>query len=90
MATHFSILAWGIPMDRGAWLQPMGSQRLDMTDWLSTAQSTDLPFNSLTWEFFFLKLQLCTLSYIQGNQEKEKTLSLEGSFWGLRISYWKQ
>ena len=32
MATHFSILAWGIPMDRGAWLQPMGSQRLDMTD----------------------------------------------------------
>ena len=20
MATHFSILAWGIPMDRGAWL----------------------------------------------------------------------
>ena len=32
MATHFSILAWGIPMDRGAWLQPMGSQKLDMTD----------------------------------------------------------
>ena len=32
MATHFSILAWGIPMDRGAWLQSMGSQRLDMTD----------------------------------------------------------
>ena len=53
MATHFSILAWGIPMDRGAWLQPMGSQKLDMTDWLSTAQSTDLPFDSLTWEFFF-------------------------------------
>ena len=25
MATHASILAWGIPMDRGAWLQPMGS-----------------------------------------------------------------
>ena len=25
MATHSSILAWGIPMDRGAWLQPMGS-----------------------------------------------------------------
>ena len=22
MATHFSILAWRIPMDRGAWQQP--------------------------------------------------------------------
>ena len=29
MATHPSILAWRIPMDRGAWgPQPMGSQRL--------------------------------------------------------------
>ena len=28
MATHSSILAWRIPMDRGAWrLQSMGSQR---------------------------------------------------------------
>ena len=29
MATHTSILAWTIPMDRGAWgLQSMGSQRI--------------------------------------------------------------
>ena len=29
MATHSSILAWRIPMDRGAWwLQSMGSQRV--------------------------------------------------------------
>ena len=29
MATHSSILAWTIPMDRGAWgLQSMGSQRI--------------------------------------------------------------
>ena len=30
MATHFSILAWTIPMDRGAWwaIQFMGSQRV--------------------------------------------------------------
>ena len=27
MVTHFSILAWGIPMDRGR-LQSMGSQRV--------------------------------------------------------------
>ena len=28
MAIHFSILAWRITMDRGAWLQSMGSQRV--------------------------------------------------------------
>ena len=28
MATHSSTLAWRIPMDRGAWLQTMGSQRV--------------------------------------------------------------
>ena len=29
MATHSSILAWRIPMDKGAWwLQPVGSQRV--------------------------------------------------------------
>ena len=30
MATHFSILAWRIPMDRGAWraTQSIGSQRV--------------------------------------------------------------
>ena len=29
MATHSGILAWRIPMDRGAgWLQSMGSQRV--------------------------------------------------------------
>ena len=32
MATHPSILAWRIPMDRGAWrLHPTGSQESDMT-----------------------------------------------------------
>ena len=43
MTTHSSILAWRIPMDRGAWgLQSMGSQRLDMTEWLSTSSSISL------------------------------------------------
>ena len=39
MATHFSILAWRIPMDRGAcWaiLSPLGCKELDMTEQLST------------------------------------------------------
>ena len=36
MATHFRILAWRIPMDRGAGrLQPMGLQKSDMTEQLS-------------------------------------------------------
>ena len=39
MATHSSILAWRIPMDRGAW-QAMGLQESDMTEWLSTAQTS--------------------------------------------------
>ena len=39
VATHSSILAWRIPMDRGACgLQPMGSQRVG-DDW-ATKQST--------------------------------------------------
>ena len=28
MAIHSSILAWRIPMDRGAWWAPIGSQRV--------------------------------------------------------------
>ena len=38
MATHFSILAWRIPMDRGAWqaYSPCGHKELDMIEWLST------------------------------------------------------
>ena len=34
MATHSSILAWRIPMDRGAW----SHKELDMTERSSTAQ----------------------------------------------------
>ena len=39
MATHFSILAWRIPMDRGAWwatYSPWGHKELDTTERLST------------------------------------------------------
>ena len=41
MATHSSILAWRIPIDRGAqWatVSPWGHKESDMTEWLSTAQ----------------------------------------------------
>ena len=43
MATHSSILAWRIPMDRGAWqagYSPCGHKELDITEWLSTAQTS--------------------------------------------------
>ena len=37
MATHSSILAWRIPMDRGAWQATVyGVTELDMTEQLST------------------------------------------------------
>ena len=38
MATHSSILAWRIPMDRGTWwVHPWGCKELGMTENLSTA-----------------------------------------------------
>ena len=40
MATHSSVLAWRIPMDRGAWRATVhGVTESDMTEQLSTAQS---------------------------------------------------
>ena len=39
MATHLSIRAWGIPMDRGAWRATAhGVAKSDTTEQLSTAQ----------------------------------------------------
>ena len=41
MATHSSILAWRIPMDRGAWRAIFnGLQELDMTERLSTVPNS--------------------------------------------------
>ena len=37
MATHSSILAWRIPMDRAWHASPWSGKELDMTKWLSTA-----------------------------------------------------
>ena len=42
MATHSSILAWRILMDRGAWraTSPWGHKESDMTEQLSSAHTT--------------------------------------------------
>ena len=42
MATHSTILAWRIPMDRGTWwgYSPRGHREMDTTERLSTADST--------------------------------------------------
>ena len=66
MATHSSILAWRIPMDRGAWwvVAHGDHKELDMTERLST-QHISLPFFcpvslsfvSCMYNFIFLFLQ---------------------------------
>ena len=43
VATHSSILAWRIPIDRGAWqASPWGRKELDTTEQLSTAKHSVL------------------------------------------------
>ena len=44
MATHATILAWRIPMDKGAWWATVHKiAESDMTERLSTAQQTERP-----------------------------------------------
>ena len=56
-ATHSGILAWRIPMDRGAW-QSTGHKELDMTEWLTTAQHADFEFIS---DFSLSSFPICCL-----------------------------
>ena len=51
MATHSSILAWRISMDRGSWQAIIhGVAESDTTKWLSTAQHSMFSANTLaTW-----------------------------------------
>ena len=58
--THSSILAWRIPIDRGAWQVPWGHKESEMTVRLRTAQNI-LPliciFILLIFEGLILNLQ---------------------------------
>ena len=51
-ATHFSIRAWRIPMDRGAWqASPWSHKEPDTTEQQSTAQHSHLNHNYRgTWQ----------------------------------------
>ena len=45
VATHSSILAWKIPWtEKPGWLQSMGSQELDMIEWLNHHQEITIMF----------------------------------------------
>ena len=45
MITHSSILAWEIPMDRGAWsADTIGHEELDTTERRSTHDADDIEF----------------------------------------------
>ena len=53
MATHSSILAWRIPMDRGAWQATVHSvAESDMTEQLSTAHYITKGLTCLTEEYW--------------------------------------
>ena len=67
MATHFSILARRIPMERGAWWATvMGSQKLNTTEQLDTHLSSQCEANvasfwleSVRWKCSIVHLALC-------------------------------
>ena len=75
MATHFSILAWRIPMDRGVWrttYSPWGHKELDITEWLTHTQ----------WDILYLFgcVDICTdvkavIGKIAGTQMWIKTVA---------------
>ena len=55
MATHSSILAWRIPMDRGAWqaeVPGVGCKGSDMTEQLITAHKLYTHWENMSWELF--------------------------------------
>ena len=47
VATHFSVLAWRIPLDRGAWRAPWGHKESDSTEWHSTAQTSSFQLSQI-------------------------------------------
>ena len=47
-ASHSSVLAWRIPMGRGAWRAPVHGVAQDTTEWLSTQQLVNRQLQTLT------------------------------------------
>ena len=83
MATHSSILAWRIPMDRGRNLvgySPWGGKELDTTEWLKLTEETKLiPLQKTQAS---LTQDSCTKFEYKdsGEVERIKTITLEVEF----------
>ena len=54
MATHSSIFAWRIPMDRGVWRATIHgvAKNRDTTEWLSTAPGKPINLDYCHWKWF--------------------------------------
>ena len=93
MDTHSRILAWRIPMDRGAWQAIVhGVSELDITEWLSTAWYIVL-FNSRIYFWFLLRFSNSLLifpfcSYIIFlNSSVSSFSSLSKFFWSCHVAF---
>ena len=99
MTTHSNILAWRIPMDRGAWVgySPWGWEESDTTEWLSTAQPRNGEFvvtkgerrgvlgSSEIVPCHYLVMVTWSLQWIKiQNKQKYKSKIVNFSMWLLR------
>ena len=85
MAAHSSILAWRIPWtEEPVWLQSMGLQELDTTEWLSIVHIymyTHTPYNCMPYRLYThcipYKQQV---SFMRGKCVYEKVCRLDACF----------
>ena len=84
MATHSSILAWRIPMDRGGWRATVhGVAESDMTEQLSTTQIFE--YSTTYWSKKQLKEKLNTAQQKVTGDSKDRYLSTKGHRKGLKL-----
>ena len=83
MATHSSILAWGIPMDRGTWLgySPWGRKESDTTERLSLQHEHAV--SQLCPNPRKQALVLFLLKDTRVEPSQRKNINISGSFGGL-------
>ena len=73
MATHSSILAWRVPMDRGAWRATVpGVTESDMTEWLSPTQEDETTVKRQIFWFTEVGAGPCLPSLIHIKKKKKE------------------